>query len=98
MQTRQDEGLRAVSGRLLVHLNRRERVPTEGVLVTFYILLSTAAILATIVGGTLIWGFDMVRAREIERDARRRVPPPELPAATGHTELDARPAAARPAA
>jgi hypothetical protein len=71
--------------------NRRTRVPTEGVLVTFYILLSTAAILTTIVGGGLIWGFDMVRAREIERDTRQPAPPPELPAAPRQTELDARP-------
>ena len=43
---------------------------------TFYILLSTVAILTTIVGCALIWGFDMVRAREIEGAAR---PPVRTP-------------------
>lgn len=57
---------------------------------TFYILLSTAAILTTIVGCALIWGFDMARAREIERDLRQPAPRPELPVAPRHTELEAR--------
>jgi hypothetical protein len=55
--------------------------------VTFYILLSTAAILTTIIGGALIWGFDLVRAREIERTAPEPAPRPELPAAPQRTEL-----------
>lgn len=35
---------------------------------TFYILLSTVAILTTIVGCALIWGYDVARAREIQQE------------------------------
>lgn len=44
---------------------------------TFYILLSTAAILTAVVGCALIWGYDVARAREIARDEARRPPKPE---------------------
>ena len=58
---------------------------------TFYILLSTVAILTTIVGCALIWGYDMVRAREIERGfapaARPDVPGAAVPGAEPRTEL-----------
>ena len=56
---------------------------------TFYILLSTVAMLTAVVGCALIWGYDRVRAEEI----RREVPPPadpELAAALRRTELEAR--------
>ena len=60
---------------------------------TFYILLSTTAILTTIVGCALIWGYDVVRAREIQQDpSRRAAAKPELAAAQARTELEARPA------
>ena len=57
---------------------------------TFYILLSTVAILTAVIGCALIWGYDVVRAREIADD--RRTPPveAELPVAHRHAELDAR--------
>jgi hypothetical protein len=58
--------------------------------VTFYILLSTVAILTAVIGCALIWGYDVVRAREIEHD--RRTPPveAELPVGRQHAELEAR--------
>lgn len=60
---------------------------------TFYILLSTAAILTTIVGGALIWGFDLVRAREIERTEPEPAPAPrpEVQGAPRRGEIGTRP-------
>jgi hypothetical protein len=59
-------------------------------LVTFYILLSSAAILTAVVGCALIWGFDISRAREIQRTAPQPAPVPVLPAAQRHHEVEAR--------
>lgn len=47
----------------------------------FYIILSVAAILTTIAGCALIWGFDMSRAREIERGFPPPTRQPGLPPA-----------------
>jgi hypothetical protein len=57
---------------------------------TFYILLSTAAILTAVVGCALIWGYDIARAREVEQSVRQPAPVPELPPGTQHTEIGAR--------
>jgi hypothetical protein len=46
--------------------------------VTFYILLSTVAILTAVVGCAVIWGYDIVRAKEVERDVRTPERPLEL--------------------
>ncbi len=56
---------------------------------TFYIL-SSMAILATVVGCALIWGFDMSRAREIERGFPPPTPQPALDGAEGTRQLEAR--------
>ncbi len=58
---------------------------------TFYILLSTVAILTAIIGCALIWGYDVVRAREIAHDRREPPAEPVLPATGQHAELGARP-------
>lgn len=57
---------------------------------TFYILLSSAAILTAIVGCALIWGFDVARAREIQRTVPQPVPVPVLPAAQRRHEVESR--------
>ncbi len=54
---------------------------------TFYILLSTAAILTAVVGCAVIWGYDVVRAKEVERDARETARLSELSAASRRGEL-----------
>ncbi len=55
---------------------------------TFYVL-SIMAILATVVGCALIWGFDMSRAREIERGFPPPTPEPALEGAEGSRQLEA---------
>ena len=57
---------------------------------TFYILLSTVAILTAVVGCALIWGYDIVRAREIERTVPQAAVTPEVSAAPRHAEVEAR--------
>ena len=57
---------------------------------TFYILLSTVAILTAVVGCALIWGYDIVRAREIERTVPLPAVTPEVSAAQRHAEVEAR--------
>jgi hypothetical protein len=58
--------------------------------VTFYILLSTAAILTAIVGCALIWGYDIARAREIEGTVPQPSPLPAVAAAPRVAEVEAR--------
>lgn len=55
---------------------------------TFYILLSTVAILTAVVGCAAIWGYDVVRAREVERDVRAAARRPALEAAPRRVEID----------
>lgn len=57
---------------------------------TFYILLSTVAILTAVVGCALIWGYDIVRAREIERTVLQPAVTPEVSAGPRHAEVQAR--------
>lgn len=59
---------------------------------TFYILLSTVAILTAIVGCALIWGYDIVRAREIERTVPQPATVPEVSATPRQAEVEGPPA------
>lgn len=58
---------------------------------TFVILLSIVAMLTAIVGCAAIWGFDMARAREVERDTAEQSRRMALEAAH-RAELEHRPA------
>ena len=54
---------------------------------TFYILLSTAAILTAVIGCAVIWGYDIARAKEVERDVRTEARRLQLAAAPRPAEL-----------
>jgi hypothetical protein len=46
------------------------------------------AILTAVVGCAAIWGYDVVRAREVERDVRDSARPPALEPAARPLEVD----------